>query len=109
MNVVVGRARNLLGALDDGGLGFGQALAGAVQVILQLGAQFGHFLAGLAGGGPEDLLGVGDDDLEVGDEFLLVDFGHFGHGFALRKNGGYRGSRLPIFAVDGKCPCQPMS
>ena len=62
------------------GFGVGQAHLGVPQAVLDAGAQLGGLFAGLAGGGLEQFFGVGDHDLQVGNQFVFGECGVLSHG-----------------------------
>jgi hypothetical protein len=71
MHEIVGSAGRCLGFVDECGFGILQANLGVTQAILNAGTQFNGLFTSLAGSYTQNLLGIGNDDLHVGDQFVL--------------------------------------
>jgi hypothetical protein len=79
-HVLVGGARRQLAPVEQDLFRLGELGLGAMQAVLDLLARGGDLLAGLAGGGAQQLLRVGDHNLQVLRELVFGDCGFGGHG-----------------------------
>ncbi len=75
MHVVVGGARDFTRLFLQCGFCIGQLVARGNQIFLHAHTQLTHLLAGLAGGEAQQLLGIGDNRPEVGNQLFLRDDG----------------------------------
>ncbi len=78
MHVLVGRLGGYLRFFEGGALGLDQLHLGGRERGLDALARSGDFFAGLGSGGAQQFLGIGNDDLQIGDEFVFAGIG--GHG-----------------------------
>jgi hypothetical protein len=74
-----------LGLVHHGGFRFGQLDLGGGKTILGLGADIRNLVARLSGGGAQQLFGVGDHQLYVGNQLVLGDIAHVAHALLLNK------------------------
>ena len=87
MHEIVGSAGASLGFVDHGMFHVDQTILRIAQAGAQAVAEFTHFFTGNAGGGAQQFFGVGNDDLQVGNQFFFVGICLFGH-FATSFNSG---------------------
>ncbi|MCY1559019.1 hypothetical protein D9M68_960100 [compost metagenome] len=83
MHVLVGGAGHLAGLFLDGVFRIAQLVARIAQVFIDAVAQFHDPALGLVGRGLHQLLGIGNDALQVGNELFLSSQGvlcGLGHG-----------------------------
>jgi len=84
MHIVIGGATDLLGLVHHRGLGFGQLDLGCREPVLGPGADFGDLVTGLARRGTQQFFAVCNHQLDVGNQFVFGNFGHFSHGLLLK-------------------------
>ena len=72
MHEIIGCTSRSLGFVDQRSLQVDDALFGIAQAHTQTLAQFCHFFTGSASGCLQQFFGVGNYDLQIGDQFFLV-------------------------------------